>query len=106
MFRDEEGVAQLVRDEHRAHALEIAQLDDLLVHRQRRNRVEPGRRLVVEEDARLRRHRPRDRDAAPLAAREFRRHAVDELAEPDEAEHLLHPRSAFSIGQCSSSYSL
>ena len=32
---DEEGVAQLVRDEHRADALEIAQLDDLLVDRER-----------------------------------------------------------------------
>ena len=33
---DEERVAQLVRDDDRADAFEIAQLDDLLVDRQRR----------------------------------------------------------------------
>ena len=89
---DVERVAQLVRDDDRADALEVAQLDDLLVDGQRRDRIEAGRRLVVEQDARLRGHRPRDRDAPPLPARELRRHAVDELAEPDEAQHFLDPR--------------
>ena len=68
VFGDEERIAQLMGDEDRADAFEVAQLDDLLVHRQRGNRIEPGRRLVVEEDARLGRHRARDRDAAPLPA--------------------------------------
>src|SRR4051812_33739638 len=46
MSRDEERVAQLVRHDNRAHALEIAELDDFLVHCGGGDRVEPGRRLV------------------------------------------------------------
>ena len=56
--------------------LEVAQLDDLGVDRQRRDRIQAGRRLVVEQDARPRRQRARDRHAPPLPARQFRRHAV------------------------------
>ena len=48
---DVKRVAQLVRDHDRADALEIAQLDDLVVHGGRRDRIEPGRRLVVQQDA-------------------------------------------------------
>ena len=49
--RDVEGVAQLVRHDDRADVLEIAQLDDLVVHRRRGDRIEAGRRLVVQENA-------------------------------------------------------
>ena len=49
--RDVERVAQLVRDDDRAHVLQVAQLDDLLVHGDGRDRIEAGRRLVVEQDA-------------------------------------------------------
>ena len=48
--RDVERVAQLVRHDDRADVLEIAQLDDLVVDRRRRDRIEAGRRLVVEQD--------------------------------------------------------
>ena len=54
-----------------------------------RDRIEAGRRLVVQQDARLHRHRARDRDAAPLSARQLRRLPIDELRQPDEAEHLF-----------------
>ena len=47
--RDVERVAQLVRDHDRRHGLEIAELDDLVVDRRRGDRIEPGRRLVVEQ---------------------------------------------------------
>ena len=50
---DAERVAQLVRDDDRADVLEIAQLDDLVVDGVGGDRIEPGRRLVVEQDARL-----------------------------------------------------
>ena len=53
MRGDVERVAQLMRDDDRADVLEVAQLDDLVVDRQRRDRIEAGRRLVVEQDARL-----------------------------------------------------
>src|SRR3954469_16896738 len=55
--RHEEGIAQLVRDHDRADALDVAQLDDLFVDGRGRDRVQPGGRLVVEQDPRLRRHR-------------------------------------------------
>src|SRR5688572_16821232 len=51
--RDPECVAQLVRHDDGAHVLEIAQLHDLVVHGVGSDRVEPGGRLVVEQDARL-----------------------------------------------------
>ena len=60
-----------------------------VVDRRRRDRIQPGRRLVVEQDARLERHRARDRDAPPLAAGQLRRHLVDVLGQADEPEHLL-----------------
>src|SRR5438046_1806298 len=43
---DKKSVPKLVRDEYRCYVLEIAQLDDLLVYGVRRDRIEPGRRLV------------------------------------------------------------
>ena len=86
---DVEGVAQLVGDDDRADAFEVAQLDDFLVHGDRRNRIEAGRRLVVEQDARLGRHRPGDGHAPPLAARQLGRLAVDEIGQADEAEDFL-----------------
>ncbi len=48
---------------------------------------------------RLRRHRPGNADAAALAARERRRHAVGELAQADEAEHLVDARIDLLLGQ-------
>ena len=87
---DEERVAQLMGDDDRGDALEVAQLQDLFVHGHRRNRVEPGGRFVVEQDARLGRHRARDGDAAALSAGELGRHALDVLLQAHETEHLLH----------------
>ncbi len=87
--------------------LEVAQLDDLLVDRNGRNRIKAGRRLVVEHDARLGGHGSRDRHAAALPAGELRRHAIDELVQSDEAEHLLDARVVTSSARMSrSSYSL
>src|SRR5215208_4435063 len=53
----EKGVAQLVGDDDGADALDVPKLHDLLVDRGGGNRVEPRRRLVVEQDAGLGRHR-------------------------------------------------
>ena len=73
----------------RADVLEISQLDHLVVDGGRGDRIETCRRLVVQQDARLECHGPRDRDAPPLPTREFGRHLVDVLGEPDEAEHFF-----------------
>ncbi len=78
-----------MRHHDRADAFQVAQLDDLVVHGRRRNRIEAGGRFVVQQDPRLERHRPRDGHAAPLAARQLGRHLVDVLREADEAEHLF-----------------
>ncbi len=54
----------------------------------RRDRIETGGRLVVQQDARLGRHCAGDRDAATLTARELGRHAVDVLR-PDQRTRAL-----------------
>jgi hypothetical protein len=82
-------IPQLVRHDDRAHVLQVPELDDLVVDRIRRDRIEPGGRLVVEQDARLEGHGARNRHAPPLAAGQLRRLLVDMLAQADEAEHLL-----------------
>ena len=89
VLRHVERVAQLVRDHDGADALQVPQLDDLVVDGHRRNRVEPGRRLVVEQNSRLGRHRARDGHAAALPAGELRRLAIDVLRETDESQHFL-----------------
>ena len=104
--RHEERVPQLVRHDDRADVLEVAQLDDLLVDRRRRNRIETGGRLVVEQHRRLGRHRARDRDAAALPARQLRRHAVDVLASPTNPSTSSTRRRTSSSGMSVSSYSL
>ena len=48
---DVEGIPQLMGHHDRADALEVAQLDDLVVDRNGRDRIEPCRRLVVQQDA-------------------------------------------------------
>ena len=42
--RDVEGVPDLLGDDDRGHLLEVAQLDDLVVHRRRDDRIEAGGR--------------------------------------------------------------
>ncbi len=85
-----ERVAQLMGDDDRRHAFEIAQLDHFFVNGHRGDRVQPGGRFVVEQNPRLGGHRTGDRDAAPLSTRQLRRHPVHVLLEPDEPEHFLH----------------
>src|SRR5580765_453462 len=77
--RDVEGVTQLVRHDNRTDALEIPQLDDLVVHRRGGDRIEPGGGLVVQEDPRLECHRTGNRHPPPLSARQIGRHLVDVL---------------------------
>src|SRR5258705_9835111 len=86
---DVECIAQLMRHYDRADVFEVAQLDDFFVHCRRGDWIQPGGRLVVQQDARLERHRPRDGDSPALTAGELRRHFVDVLGQADEAEHLF-----------------
>ena len=91
---DRDAIAQLVgfvhvvrRDEDR----EVALLLDLLQHLpdgDARDRIEAGRRLVEEEDARLVDQAARDLDAAPHAARQVLHLLVGPLRELDGLEQL------------------
>src|SRR6187200_2373068 len=50
MRRDVERIPELMGYDNRRHLLEIAQLDDLVVDGQRRDRVQAGCRLIIEND--------------------------------------------------------
>jgi hypothetical protein len=66
MRRDVERVAQLVRHDHRRDAIDVSQFDDLIVDRQRRDRIQPSGRFVVQQQTGLRRERASDGDATAL----------------------------------------
>ncbi len=79
----------------------LAQLDPHL-------RVERRERLVEQEDARLDRERPSERDALLHPARELVRVALASMAEPDELEQLLRSslrRSDFDLPRIRRPYS-
>ena len=65
------GVLEVVRDEDRRQRELAEQLVELDPHRRLRVGVERRQRLVEQEDARLERERPRERDALALAARQL-----------------------------------
>ena len=46
-------------------------------------RIEVGQRLVEQKRLRLAHHRAAERDALPLAARQLRRPAIEQLLEPE-----------------------
>ena len=87
---DREDARELVRDDHERDAEVVGQPPDQRVELGRGDRVEPGRRLVEEQDRRVERHRARDRRALLHAAGDLGRQVAGELLEPDELE--LHPR--------------
>ena len=75
---DAQRLAHVVVGAEHADAAALEEADDPL-DLDHRDRVDAGERLVEEDEARLRGERPRDLDAAPLAARERRRRRVAQL---------------------------
>jgi len=67
------------------------ELDDLVVNRGRGDGIQTRRRIVEQQETRLRRHRAGNRDATALTAGQFGRHPVDVFGEPDESQHFLDP---------------
>src|SRR5206468_3453406 len=61
--------------------------------------VELAGRLVGEDDTRLGRERPRDRDALLLAARQLRREVTRAVAEPDLFQALVRPPAPLRAAQ-------
>ena len=72
----------------------LAQIEDQPVQSGRRDRVEPGRGFVEQQQRRIERHRPRDAGAPRHAAGDLRRHQRGGVAQADQAE--LHPRHRFA----------
>src|SRR5690606_36084930 len=60
---DEERAGDVVADHHGGDRESVPRLEDELVDRLHRDRIEAGGRLVVEEDLRIARDRPRQGDA-------------------------------------------
>ena len=89
---DREDALQLVRDDDGRHAEAVVQRQDQLVELDRAHRIEPGRRLVEEEQRRIEGQRARDAGALLHAARDLRRQVVLEALEADEAELRAHDR--------------
>ena len=73
MVGGEERVAQLMGHNDRTDAFQIAQLDYLLVDGERRDWIQTGRRLVVQQNLGPVCHRAGNRDASSLTARQLRR---------------------------------
>ena len=61
--------------------------------------VEVGEGLVQQQQLRRRRQRARQRDALLLPARQLVRRTLRGMAQPDQIEHLLHPRGTFGSRQ-------
>ena len=85
------------QDAERKAALQVGeQIEKLALHRD----VEPGRRLVGDEEGRLRHQRPRDRDAPRLAAADLVRIFFElRLGEAEPLHEVEHLRPALASVQ-------
>ncbi len=88
---DGERAAHVVGDHETGHA-EIPGSNHELVHDRRRDGIEPGGRLVVENVAWPERDRPRDAGALPHSAGQLRRIPIGRAVETDHGEALLDPQ--------------
>ena len=83
------GVLEVVRDEQDRDVEAGEQLVELRADRGLRVRVERGERLVEEQDLRVARERPRERDTLALAAGELMRPGALEVGDPEPLEVLV-----------------
>src|SRR6185295_976897 len=83
---DREDARQLVRDDDDRRAETVAKLENQLVEKPRRYRIEPRGGLVEEQHVGIERDRTREPRALLHATADFRGIVVFEAAEPDERE--------------------
>ena len=83
---DAEDARELMGDDDEAHRERPPQIEDQVVETVRGDRVEPGRRLVQEQDRRVQGHRSRDRRPLGHAAADRRRQEVLEAGEADQSQ--------------------
>src|SRR5689334_5045740 len=94
---DAQGFAHvMVGDQHADFAL-FQETDDLL-YVEHRDRINPGERLVEENETRMTRERPRDLDATALAAREADRRAVAQMTNVQIVQQIVQLLFFGSIG--------
>ena len=79
-------LGQLVRHGHHGAVEAVAELEDQVVEQPRADGVEPGRRLVEEEDVGIERHGAGEPGALLHAAADLRRVEVLEATESDQRE--------------------
>ena len=88
------GILEVVGDEDGRQRELAEQLVELDPHRRLRVGVERRQRLVEQEDARLERERPRERDPLALAARQLADAGRRQMGDPEPLEQLGHGRVA------------
>ena len=88
-----ENTLQVVRNDDGRAVEAFAQADDQIGQHVGDDRIEAGRRLVVEHAVRVRDHRARETGAFDHAAREFGREALADVRKPDALERLLDLRA-------------
>ena len=98
---DPEDARELMGDDDEAHAERPPEVEDQVVQAMRGDRVEPGRRLVEEQDRRVQSHRARDRGPLGHAAADRRRQEVLEAGEarPGPACRRRRPQRRASRGR-------
>ena len=87
-IREGERLLLVVRDVDHRRSEGLLQPFEFTPHREPRRHVERRHRLVEEDHVGTERQRPRDRDPLLLTAREFSRHRLRVLREPDGGEHF------------------
>src|SRR5690349_22585158 len=99
LARHAKGRSDVMRDDNTGDAELSLQLDNEISDGCRRQRVEPGRRLVVEHDLRVVGQTASDADALFHSARQLRRQLVHYplSLEIDEIELLAHARLDFVL---------
>src|SRR5580658_2867546 len=90
---DLEDARQLVGDDDDGESQSPVESENELVELHGAHRVEPGRRLIEEHEARLQRHGARDGRALLHSARELGRELVLRAAQPHEAQLGAHDRA-------------
>ena len=90
--REPHDVLEIVRDENQRNVERSPQLVDLVLQSSPHRTIDGGKRFVEQQDRRLPRQRPRQRDALTLPAGELVRTAVQMLGQVHEREQRFRPR--------------
>src|SRR6202163_4897064 len=94
-----QGFVYVVRHDHRRDAERVVQTSYQLAYDAERNRIEPGKWLVVHDQHRIERDGARQRDAATHASRQLGGHQLRGAAEADRVKLHQHEVTNDLLGQ-------